>query len=279
MPKIKKKKIIQIKAKVISNKKIAPGYYKVLMKAPDIARMASPGQFVTIRVGEGYKPLLRRPFSIHRVKRKNIEILYKVVGQATEIFAEKNKGQNLDVLGPLGNGFDYKSTVPALPAGRHNVQQSTVLVAGGIGVAPLLFLAEVLITRLKVKGERLKVLIGARTKNEILCAKDFKGLGCEVEISTDDGSCGFKGKVTGLLKRMLSTIDHRPLTIYACGPKAMLGEIARIAKKYKITAQGSLEEHMACGIGVCMGCIIETQAGYRRVCYDGPVFDLNIIKW
>ncbi len=157
MPKIKKKKIIQIKTKVISNKKIAPGYYKVLMKVPDIARMASPGQFVTIRVGEGYAPLLRRPFSIHRVKRQNIEILYKVVGSATEVLAKKKKGQNLDVLGPLGNGFDYKSTV-------HNVQQSTVLLAGGIGVAPLLFLAEVLITRLKAKGERLKVLIGARTK-------------------------------------------------------------------------------------------------------------------
>ena len=109
MPKIKKKKIIQIKAKVISNKKIAPGYYKVLMKVPDIARMASPGQFVTIRVSEDYEPLLRRPFSIHRVKRKNIEILYKVVGEATKILSRKKKGQHLDVLGPLGNGFDYKS--------------------------------------------------------------------------------------------------------------------------------------------------------------------------
>jgi len=280
MPKIKKKKIIQIKTKVISNKKIAPGYYKVLIKVPDIARMASPGQFVTIRVGEGYAPLLRRPFSIHRVKRQNIEILYKVVGSATEVLAKKKKGQNLDVLGPLGNGFDYKSTVPALPAGRHNVQQSTVLLAGGIGVAPLLFLAEVLITRLKAKGERLKVLIGARTKKEILCEKEFRGLGCAVETSTDDGSYGFKGKVTDLLKNVLrETRYERRRTIYTCGPKSMLEEITTLSRKFNIPAQGSLEAHMACGIGVCMGCIVETRAGYKRVCLEGPVFDLKEIKW
>ncbi|MFH1202009.1 MAG: dihydroorotate dehydrogenase electron transfer subunit [Candidatus Omnitrophota bacterium] len=291
----------QKEARIIKNIKVGRKYFKMSLDCADIAREAEPGQFVTIRVADEYEPLLRRPFSIHRVKGKNLEILYKVVGQGTEILSEKKKGQYLDVLGPLGNGFDYRGTndPTTLKFRRAGERRGMILIAGGMGVAPLLFLAETMIKRLKVKGERLKVLVGARTKNQILCEDEFKKLGCEVKIATDDGSKGFPGTATDLLKNILPlAISHKPLAIYACGPKPMLKEIAALSRKFNIPAHGSLEAHMACGIGACMGCVVKTKdpttlklrrAGerrgtkdefiYKRVCKDGPVFDLAVIRW
>ena len=140
-----------------------------------------------------------------------------------------------------------------------------------MGIAPLVFLAE----KLKSKAE---VFIGGKTKKQILCEEELKKLGCDVKIATDDGSLGFKGLVTNLLKKRLRE-KNKPLMIFSCGPKAMLREIANISKKYKIPAQISLEEHMACGIGACFGCSVETRFGYKRVCKEGPVFDARDIKF
>jgi len=274
-----KTQIIQINARIVSNKEIAPDYYKITIRVPEIIRQAKPGQFLHIRLADTYNPLLRRPFSIHRIKGKDIKILYEVVGKGTKILSEKKPGEFLDVIGPLGNGFVYR-----LP---FTVYRSTILVAGGIGVAPLLFLAELLTTNYKLLTT---VLIGAKTKDKILCEKEFKDLGCDVKISTDDGSKGFKGKVTDLLKDYLSTYLHQmrihlrrklinPITIFACGPKEMLKEIAKISKKYNISSFGSLEENLGCGIGVCLGCVIKTKSGYKRVCKDGPVFNLKEVVW
>jgi len=258
--------MFQAKAKLIYNKKINHDYFHCGLEAKNIARVSLPGQFVNLKITETFDPLLRRPFSIHRAKGSTIEILYEVVGKGSRILSQKMAGEYLDIIGPLGNGFSVSDS------------RLAVLVAGGMGVAPLMFLAQTI--------RKPLVLIGAKTKNHILCADEFKKLGCEVKIATDDGSLGFKGYVSELLKKTLATGDRRPATIYACGPKPMLKEITDISKNYKITAQISLEEHMACGIGACLGCVVETRNGkreprtqfeYKRVCKDGPVFNAEEI--
>jgi dihydroorotate dehydrogenase electron transfer subunit len=260
-------------SEIILNKKIKDNYYELSLKAPGIAKEAGPGQFVNIKVSDGSWPLLRRPFSIHRTKGSHIEILYKVIGRGTQILSYKRAGECLNIIGPLGNGFNYQ-----LPIASY---QLSILVAGGMGVAPLVFLAEKL-KEFKIQNSKFKILalLGAKTKNEILCEEEFKELGCQLKIATDDGSRGFKGKVTELLKKVLPlAISDKLSAIYACGPKPMLKEIAQISRKYKIPAQGSLEARMACGFGACRGCVIKTRENYKTVCQDGPVFDLEEIAW
>ena len=270
------------KAKVMSNKKVAPDHFKLAFKAPKIAEKVKPGQFFNIRVSDSYEPLLRRPFGAHKIGKDYIEILYKVVGKATTLLSKKKKGDTLGILGPLGNGF----TVSA------DAADTVILVAGGHGVAPLYALAK----RVKGQGSRVKVFIGARTKKHVVCESDFRKLGAEVHIATDDGSKGHKGLITEILCRHCesrpkvgtkqSQIRNRPRTasvrkavIYACGSKPMLKAVAKIAKRKNTPCQLSLEEYMACGIGTCLGCAVKTKNGYKIVCKDGPVFDAREIVW
>lgn len=259
----------QFKTKIVSNTKIAPGHYELSFKTRALREKTKPGQFFNIKIGNPREALLRRPFSAHKIYKERTEILYKVVGKATKILSAKKKGDILDVIGPLGNGFN-------LPAIRYPL--SVILIAGGHGVAPLVALAR----RLAHNAERieLSVFIGARTKKYIVCDKDFRKLGAKVYIATDDGSRGYKGLVTKLLaKKIPSTVDNQPSTIYACGPKPMLKEVARLAKQHDMPCQVSLEEYMACGIGTCLGCAAKTITGYRMVCKDGPVFDAKEVVW
>ena len=225
-----------------------------------------------LRISNDYQPLLRRPFSIHsvggrRLRHKNrVEILYEVIGSGTKILSEKKPGEYIDILGPLGNGFSILDA------------RFSIIVAGGMGVAPLFFLAQ------RLKERNALVLIGARTKEEILSKKEFVNLGLDVKISTDDGSAGFRGKVTELLRSILRINEQTnqwtsEQIIYACGPKPMLKEISIISRQYNIPAQICLDEYMACGLGICLGCMVKTTNGYQAVCKDGPVFDSNIIKW
>jgi len=209
---------------------------------------------------------------VHRANNSNIEILFEVVGRGSRLLSQKKPGDYLDIIGPLGNGFTFREP--------RTENREPILIAGGMGIAPLFFLAESLIRgkRSSAYG-KIQVLIGAKTKSHILCEKDFKKLGCDVQIATDDGSKGFKGRATDLLKVLLSTIDHRPSTIFSCGPKPMLKELIRITGQYSIPSQISLEAHMACGIGACLGCVVNTKAGYKRVCKDGPVFSGDEITW
>lgn len=246
--------MLQAKVKIFHNKKIKEGCFHLRLIAPGIAKRTMPGEFLNIKVNDGCEPLLRRPLSIHRVEGNNVEILYAVVGEATRILSQRKPGEYLSVIGPLGNGFDFKA------------EKAGVLVAGGMGVAPLVFLAE------RIAASKPLVLIGAKTKNDILCEKEFKDLGCAVKIATDDGSKGFKGYVSELLGVTLSVIGHRPSAIYACGPKPMLKEVSLVSREHDIPAQISLEEHMACGIGACLGCVVNTKKGFKRVCKEGPVF-------
>jgi len=278
--------MLQIKVKIRYNKKIKVNYFHLVLRIPKIAKDSLPGQFFNIKVSDTCEPLLRRPLSIHRVKGTNIEFLYEVVGRATQILSQRRPGEYLDVIGPLGNGFN-------LTPNTYNL--TPILVAGGIGVAPLLFLADKLAysverrayrknKKFKLSAKRYPlnalVLIGAKSTGQVLRKKEFKALGCEVKIATDDASEGFKGKVTELLKNILPlAISHKPLAIYACGPRPMLKEIIRISKKYNIPTQVSLEEHMACGIGACLGCVMNTKEGFKRVCKEGPVFNGDEIIW
>jgi len=290
--------IFQENTKITSNVQIASCFFKLALEATNIASSAKPGQFLHIRITDGSSVFLRRPFSIHRLSHKSqvtshkskikktcslrpetcdsIEILYEVVGKGTEILSQKKPGEFLDIIGPLGNGFSILYPT------------SLILMGGGIGIAPLLFLAEK--TKSQYPKSYIQVLIGARTKDKILCEKEFKKLGCNVKISTDDGSRGFKGKVTELLKEILVTGHRSRVTgqkharcdllcavIYACGPREMLEEVAALSKSKRIASFASFEEHLACGIGACLGCAIKTRYGYKKVCSDGPVFNLQEI--
>jgi len=277
-----------IKAKILSNNKISHAYYKMVLDAPYISRMAKPGQFVQVKCGESMEPLLRRPFSIHRIKGhgaplgvvrgkrgKAVEILYEVIGKGTEMLSHRKEGEFLNALGPLGNGF----TLPRVRStGRRaiNNESRAIIIAGGIGAAPLVCLAEEL-TRKKIKTI---VLIGAKTKDMILCEKDFKKVTAEVYISTDDGTYGSHGLVSNLFHKILKTTESRFETVvYVCGPRGMLKCIAGICHERNFECQVSMEESMACGIGVCLGCNVLTRSGNKLVCKDGPVFDANEIIW
>jgi dihydroorotate dehydrogenase electron transfer subunit len=276
----------QLKAKIVSNKRIRGVFWHCVLNSAGIAKKARPGQFLTIRL-DSSELLLRRPFGIHKAKGSKLEILYEVLGKGTELLSRKKPGQLLDVLGPLGNGFDCKTPRhPAWPAGRQDAK-TPILVAGGMGVAPLMFLAEKLAEIRNPKslpsgqaGEIPNmVLIGAKNKNGILCEKEFQDAGFDVKIATDDGSRGFRGYVSELLEQQLSAFHSQFSTIYACGPNPMIKEVCRVSKKYSLPVQASLEEHMACGIGVCFGCAVSTKEGYKRVCKEGPVFRADDLIW
>ncbi|MFH0877085.1 MAG: dihydroorotate dehydrogenase electron transfer subunit [Candidatus Omnitrophota bacterium] len=242
------------------------------LSVPASFKNARPGQFVHVRIENSCDPLLRRPMSIHDAAPGRLKILYEVVGKGTELLSGKNTKATIDILGPLGRGFDVK---------RLARFKKIYIVAGGMGVAPLLFLAKKLVhsPRSTVHG-RPTVLIGARTKGQLLGVKEFKKLGCSVKLATDDGSRGFKGNVTELLNKiLLSTVDRGPSTICACGPRAMLAATAQIARRHHVPAEISLEEFMGCGLGACLGCVVRTTAGYRRICHDGPVFDAQEVLW
>lgn len=255
----------QLKVKILANDRVSNSFYRMKLASGYLAKAAKPGQFVEVRCTAGVDPLLRRPLGVHRIIKGGIEVLYEVVGKGTELLSEKRTGEELDIIGPLGNGFDLRCT-------NYDVR-TTILVAGGIGVAPLVSLAEEL-------GDA-HVIIGARTKSHVLCESEFKRAGCTVAIATEDGSKGRKGLATDLLKDFLRATSHElRTTIYACGPMGMLKAVARLAAAHGVRCQVSLEERMACGVGVCLGCPVKLRTGeYKMVCKDGPVFNAEDIEW
>ena len=265
-------KAAQIKARIISNRRLNEHYWHLEFESALIAKYADAGQFVNIRVTDGVAPLLRRPLSIHGVGAQKIKVIYEIIGKGTRILSTRKPGEFLDIIGPLGKGFDYRSLVKSskqnilVAPGKRNI-----IVGGGMGVAPLVFLAQ------KLKLSKPLVLIGARSRKQILCQQEFKSLGCTVKLATDDGSVGFKGRVTDLLRTILE--QAQPLSLFSCGPHPMLKAVAELAGIYKINAQLSLEEHMACGIGACLGCVVSTKSGYKTVCKDGPVFSSEELVW
>lgn len=251
-----------IKMKIANHQKLADNYYKLTIESEKISSTAKPGQFINVRINPGTCPLLRRPFAIHKVNKNNgtFEILFEVVGTGTKCLSMRKTGEELDILGPLGNGFNID-----------NKKNKAILVAGGIGVAPLTFLAKELIQ----KGKEVYMIVGAKTDCVLLCDDQLLSDGCKIKSCTEDGTAGQKGLVTDLL----TPIDLQLTDIYTCGPKSMMKEVAKIAKQKKVNCQVSLEEKMACGIGACLGCSILTRKGMKMVCKDGPVFNAEDIIW
>jgi len=267
--------ILNIKVKILSKKELVPNIYLMKLKAPEIVQDALPGQFIHIKCSKDNYPLLRRPLSIHRIDKEKgeIYILFQVVGEGTKLLAQRAVGNDLDIMGPIGNGFDI-----------YPESKKIMIVGGGIGVAALLALAEESIRQ----GKEVRVLIGALKKELVIGEESFKILGAKVDVATDDGSYKHKGLVPDLLE---GTIKGGWLAdqIFVCGPKPMLRKINEIALKVNIDYQVSLEERMACGIGACLGCVCRVKTKnknedkvkyeYKRVCVDGPVFGGSEVVW
>jgi dihydroorotate dehydrogenase electron transfer subunit len=256
-------------SRVLFHRRLTPGYGRLGLSAHAGYAAAQPGQFVMLRLpGGAGTPLLRRPFSIHRLiagdgAGSGIEILYKVVGAFTGQLAGLRQGAALDLLGPLGRGF-------RVPQACRRI----FLAAGGVGAAPLFFLAQRLAAR-REGAPRLSVFLGGRSRRDLLCARDFSALGAEVLRTTDDGSAGARCRLTDPLAQALER--QPPDLICACGPPEMLRCVAGLAEAAGIPCQLSLESVMACGIGACLGCAVAGRGGpeapYRHVCIEGPVFD------
>lgn len=259
---------IQTDGIILRNEKIKSSYYHLEIGCPKIINKIKPGQFIMLKVSSDYYPILRRPFSLYKVSksRKTISIIYKVIGKGTKKMIEFSKGNHINIIGPLGNGFN----LPPLP-----FSGNVIIIGGGVGIVTLYSIGEAL------KNCKLFVFIGAKTKNDILCIEEFKKLNAKLFISTEDGSLGFKGTVIDLFFKRLNLFKDENF-IYACGPNKMLENLSKIDLLRVDFCQASFESRMACGFGACWGCVIKTndfKDPYKRVCKDGPVFNLNQIVW
>ncbi len=263
--------MFQKKVQVLWNKQVCPSYYRIGLKCTGYSD-AKPGQFIMLRMPDRSAALLSRPFSINRCIPKHdgiegIEVLYKVVGNRTAKLSRVQKGESVIILGPLGNGFSVSEECRRI-----------YIVGGGVGIAPMLFLASSLRNR-NVDLSESKVFVGGKTKDDLLCEDDFSPLGIGVQKTTDDGSAGEKCFVTEALDRAMA--EKKPDIVCACGPFAMLKSVAGIAKMHHVPCQVSIETIMACGIGACLGCAVEKRDNpgkYWHVCVDGPVFDTSLLK-
>lgn len=248
-------------ALIIKNNVCAYNIYDMVLKVPAIAENAVAGQFVEIYIDNGVN-LLPRPISICEINKQNgsIRLMYQTVGDGTELISKFKKGESIRIMGPLGNGFKICGSC------------ENVFIGGGIGIPPLLETAK------NCEGNK-KIILGFKTKDNIILQDDFKKIGAEVFIATDDGSYGFKGNVVQLIEN----INLKGDVIFSCGPKIMLKGVAEYAQNNNIKCQVSMEERMACGIGACVGCVIKVKDNdswaYKKVCSDGPVFDSCEVIW
>jgi dihydroorotate dehydrogenase electron transfer subunit len=261
--------ISQFSSSVLSKENLQERIFKLTLSSPFISKTSEPGNFIHIRVDSIDSPLLRRPFSIHNVEKDKeaFEILLKVVGHGTNILSKKSPGDTLDILGPIGNSF-------SLPEQGKDI----MLVAGGMGIAPLWFLFNRLIRR--SRKNKLTFFLGAKSEEELVYVEKINKLGGRLILTTDDGSVGRKGMVTDIFLQKIKkkSYDHKKLTVFSCGPGVMLKRMSEIAKRLDLSCQVSLETHMACGVGACWGCVVKQIDGnYKRVCVDGPVFDAREI--
>jgi len=253
--------------KIVSNEVLQDSYYELKLSLPQISEQTEQGQFVHIKIPNLQDRILRRPFSICNVKDGILTIVYKVVGRGTEALSKAQPGTECDVLGPLGTAFTLPDdeTIP-------------VIVAGGYGSAATYILAQ----RSKRKGY---LLLGARTKDDLILIDKFEKLGFKVLISTNDGSVGKKGFVTELIPEVIEKEEGEKLRFYGCGPMPMLMAMGKVVTETNHPAELSLDELMCCGIGACFACVVKVKAdnsdGWRfaRTCKEGPVFDANDVYY
>lgn len=246
---------------IVSKTELSPGVFDLCVASPSMARAALPGQFVDIAC-EG--KTLRRPISICDTdpSRGLVRLVLEIRGEGTAWLAAHAVGETLDILGPLGKGFDL--------AGAQ--EKRALFVGGGIGVPPLLFAA-------RPYGARAHAVLGFRTAGAVILADDFTTAGAMLHLATDDGTAGHHGLVTGPARTLLQA--GAADIVYACGPLPMLRAVAALAREYNVRCQVSMEQRMACGVGACLCCVCETKEPgthrYRHVCKDGPVFDAETL--
>lgn len=255
----------QEKAPITAKESLTRDVFRLTVHAPRIAQTARAGQFAMIRVQDTLDPLLRRPFSIHNTSEDgSVSFLFKVVGKGTRMLATLNPGTAIDLIGPLGNGFTLSTA------------KSFSMIGGGMGIAPLYFLAKQKLEE-KRAYDNPPVLLGAQTQAELLkLSEEFVELGYPVHTATDDGTLGHHGFVTELLDDILNRVS----LVYVCGPLPMMRIVASKCLQAKVSCQVSLETHMACGLGACLGCTFPAAGGgYKHVCKEGPVFSAEEILW
>ncbi|HOQ31568.1 MAG TPA: dihydroorotate dehydrogenase electron transfer subunit [Candidatus Hydrogenedens sp.] len=246
---------------------VAPNHYRMVLQSKEMAMQSLPGQFVMLEVSQGYYPFLRRPMSIERIFSDGVSILYKVCGEGTKILSTLSVGEKINVQGPLGNSFPIPKEY-----------SHYLIVAGGIGVAPFPALVEGI---LKVRGIAPEIILAGKDFHHLLCEKDFRQMGCKIHLVTEDGSAGDKGLATDVLE----TLNLPDSTIvYTCGPLPMIKNVHKICEQKKWLCYASLEAEMACGEGVCLGCVLPAKMEVEnemmaRVCREGPVFDTQVILW
>jgi dihydroorotate dehydrogenase electron transfer subunit len=266
---------LDIYAAVLDNRRLSQDYSVLVLDAPEIARATLPGQFVMLKQTPGFEPLLRRPFSVFEVLRNSagiptaISILNKRVGTATRQIYDAERGQRVAVLGPLGRPFTLRSS-----------GESAWMVAGGVGLAPFVTLAEAL----SVRGVDMTLFYGGRSATDLYHVDFFESLGARVVLATEDGTRGTAGRITRPLEEDLAAApaDAR-ISLFACGPEAMLGAVARLARRYNRPCEVSVERVMGCGLGGCYSCVVPVRRNggqhFVRSCINGPVFDAATIVW
>ena len=261
----------QIIAQILWNDALGNGYYRLGLRCPTDLSKAKPGQFIMLQVDPGRDPLLKRPFSIHRMISPGppavVEILYKSVGRGTALLSRCQPGTPTEILAPLGKGFKVAANLRRI-----------YIAAGGIGVAPMAFLVDQLLAR-GYRSEQLVVFLGASTRDDLVGGDGFRQQGLQIHYTTDDGSAGDQCLITDPLA--LAVARTPPDLLLACGPNPMLACVIGIAEAHGLPCQISVEAHMACGVGACLGCAVPTRNGpssYLHVCLNGPVFPADAIR-
>ena len=253
--------MIQTRCTVTDCHSVNANIYVLSFRSAEIASLVLPGQFVNIKVNELHQPLLRRPFSVYRTQGDCVDIIFNVVGTGTSVLSMRRPGDTIDIIGPLGTSYRVDDRY-----------ETALLVAGGLGLAPLPLLTQ----WLQSTRKPVETFLGARTK-DLLVTEYLQG----VNVATDDGSAGFHGTVVDLLYRELNAKRYSSAKIFACGPNVMLKSLSRLALQFNIPCEVSLESAMACGMGICQGCPVERVGGekkYALICTDGTVFDTRTIR-
>jgi len=248
-----------INSPLVEKSELQSNIFLFKIHCPEIAKVIKPGQFLNIRVTQAFSPLLRRPFSVCDVEGEYIYVLFSIIGEGTQILADKNIGETIDILGPLGEGFNLDDDY-----------DTAVIVAGGLGAAPF-----PLVTRKLQKNKQIISCVGGKAANDIITY----GM-VNVHTASDDGSIGFKGNVVELLKSKNDKLVNKKVKIFGCGPTPMLKALAEYCINNDLNCEVSTECVMACGFGICQGCPIESthlKDRYKLVCKDGPVFNVKNI--
>jgi dihydroorotate dehydrogenase electron transfer subunit len=262
---------------ILNNEEIQKDYFLMKVLLPDSFDEPLPGQFVMIRIAGLSEPFLGRPISIYSFTRGKsslrIELLYRVAGKGTQILAGLIKGSQVEIHGPLGGSYPIFAQ-----------KKKVVFIAGGIGVAPLTLLAEHLCRKVCLPQEAMTFYLGAQTAEALVGLDKLSRLCYNIKVCTDDGTLGQKSLVTAAFQKDIKKFLPADTAVYACGPRGMLMALAGMLKESRFTCHVSLEERMACGTGACMGCVVAirdkgSSFTYKRICADGPVFDLADVIW